>query len=84
MLYLACIDINVFFFTLSDRRRHKLWSCQNECDTLSYLLDNNYIRFVTNLCINGIPMGTNCAPLIAELIFILLRSLFLFLIIIKL
>ena len=46
-----------------------LWSCQNVCDALSYLLDNIYIRFGTKLYrqIVGIPMGTNCAPLVADL-----------------
>ena len=45
------------------------WSCQNVCDALSYLLDNIYIRFGTKLYrqIVGIPMGTNCAPLVADL-----------------
>ena len=39
------------------------------CEALIYLLDNNYIRFGTKLCrqIVGIPMGTNCAPLVADL-----------------
>ena len=38
-------------------------------DALSYLLDNIYIRFGTKLYrqIVGIPMGTNCAPLVADL-----------------
>ena len=47
----------------------KVWSCQNVCDALSYLLDNIYIRFGTKLYrqIVGIPMGTNCAPLVADL-----------------
>ena len=41
----------------------------NVCDALSYLLDNIYIRFGTKLYrqIVGIPMGTNCAPLVADL-----------------
>ena len=36
---------------------------------LSYLLDNIYIRFGTKFYrqIVGIPMGTNCAPLVADL-----------------
>ena len=35
----------------------------------SFLLDNIYIRFGTKLYrqIVGIPMGTNCAPLVADL-----------------
>ena len=45
------------------------WSCQNVCDALSYLLDNIYIRFSNKLYrqIVGFPMGTNCAPLVADL-----------------
>ena len=41
----------------------------NVCDALSYLLDNIYIRFGTKLYrqIVGIPMGTNCAALVADL-----------------
>ena len=49
--------------------RLPLLSCQNVCDALSYLLDNIYIRFGTKLYRQtvGIPMGTNCAPLEANL-----------------
>ena len=57
------------FFTSGDTKRYKLWSCQNVCEALIYLLDNIYIRFGTKLYrqIVGIPMGTNCAPLVADL-----------------
>ena len=67
-LYLACNDRKAFF-TSSDQSRYTIWSCQNVCDALSYLLDNIYIRFGTKLYrqIVGIPMGTNCAPLVANL-----------------
>ena len=67
-LYLACNDRKAFF-TSSEQSRYTLWSCQNVCDALSYLLDNIYIRFGTKLYrqIVGIPMGTNCAPLVADL-----------------
>ena len=39
------------------------------CEALIYLLDNIHIRFGTKLYrqIVGIPMGTNCAPLVADL-----------------
>ena len=39
------------------------------CEALSYFFDNIFIRFGTKLYrqIVGIPMGTNCAPLIADL-----------------
>ena len=39
------------------------------CEALKYLLDNVYIRFGTELYrqIINIPMGTNCAPFVADL-----------------
>ena len=39
------------------------------CDALHYLLDNIFIRFGSKLNrqIVGIPMGTNCAPHVADL-----------------
>ena len=67
-LCLACGGEGAFF-TSSGQGRCALWSCQNVCDALSYLLDNIYIRFGTKLYrqIVGIPMGANCAPLVADL-----------------
>ena len=64
--YIACNERQAFF-TSEDTKRYKLWSCQNVCEALIYLLDNIYIRFGTKLYrqIVGIPMGTNCAPLVA-------------------
>ena len=66
--YIACNERQAFF-TSEDTKRYKLWSCQNVCEALIYLLDNIYIRFGTKLYrqIVGIPMGTNCAPLVADL-----------------
>ena len=47
------------------------WSCQNVCDAMTFLLDNFFIRllFGTKLYrhVVRIPMGTNCAPLVADL-----------------
>ena len=39
------------------------------CDALNYLLDNIFIRFGSKIYrqIVGIQMGTNCAPLVADL-----------------
>ena len=39
------------------------------CEALTFLLDNIYIRFGIKLFrqIVGIPMGTNCTPLVADL-----------------
>ena len=61
--------IKMHFFTSEQPKRYKLWSCQKMCDTLHYLSDNIFIRFGSKLYrqIVGIPMGTNCAPLVADL-----------------
>ena len=68
-LYLTCNDKKAFFNSKDHYKGYQLWSCQNVCDALSFLLDNIYIRFGTKLYrqIVGIPMGTNCAPLVADL-----------------
>ena len=52
-----------------DRGCTHAWSFQNVCDALTFLLDNIFIRFSTKLYrqVVGIPMGTNCAPLVADL-----------------
>ena len=67
-LYLACND-QCAFFTSNVYKNDKLWSCQKVCEALVYLLDNIFIRFWTKLYrqIIGVPMGTNCAPLVADL-----------------
>ena len=59
----------MFFFTSDVHKNHNLWSCQKVCDALVYLLDNIFIRFGTKLYRQtiGIPMGTNCAPFVADL-----------------
>ena len=61
--------IKMLFFTSEQPKRYKLWSCQKMCDVLHYLLDNIFTRFGLKLYrqIEGIPMGTNCAPLVADL-----------------
>ena len=55
--------------TSEQLKRFKLWACQKVCDALHYLLDNIFIRYGSKLYrqIVGIPMGTNCAPLVADL-----------------
>ena len=67
-LYIACNDKNAFF--ISDAvRNYNLWSCQKVCEALSFVLDSIYIRCGSKLCRQtvGIPIGTSCAPLIADL-----------------
>ena len=38
------------FFTSGDTKRYKLWSCQNVCEALIYILDTICFRFGTKLC----------------------------------
>ena len=61
--------IKMPFFTSEQPKRYKLWSCQKMCDALHYLLDKIFVRFGPKLYrqIVGIPMGANCAPLVADL-----------------
>ena len=62
--YIACNDMHAF--STSDAFKYNLWSCQKVCAALTFHLDNIYIRFGSKLYrqIVGIPMGTNCAPLV--------------------
>ena len=57
----------VFYFRKP--QNYHAWSCQNVCDELTFLLNNIFIQFGTKLYrqVVGIPMGTNCAPLFADL-----------------
>ena len=70
-LYIACNDKNPFF-TSNAVRNYNLWSCQKVYEALTFPLDNIYIRFGSKLYrqIVGIPMGTNCATLVADLILV--------------
>ena len=74
-LYLACNDKKAFF-TSTGHRGYERWSCQNVCDALSYLLDNIYTRFGNKLYrqIVGIPVGTYCAPLVADLFYLAMKE----------
>ena len=68
-LYIACNDRHAFF-TSDAVRSYNLWSCQKVCEVLTFLLHKIYIRFGSKLYrqIVGIPMGTNCAPLVDDLL----------------
>ena len=67
-LYLACNEERALF-TSDVYENYKLWSCRNVCEALVYLLESIFIRFGTKVYRQtiGIPMGTNCAPLVAGL-----------------
>ena len=67
---MACNEEHAFFAS-EEHKKYDLWSCQKVTNApLIYLLDNIYIRFGSKLYRQnvGIPMGTNCAPLVADLL----------------
>ena len=51
---------------------YKCWICDELCEVVIFLMENiyAYVQFecMINQQIVGIPMGTNCAPLIADLL----------------
>ena len=59
----------MFLFTSEVHKNYTIWTCQKVCEALTFLLDNIYIRFGIKLFrhIVGIPMGTKCVPLVADL-----------------
>ena len=59
----------IHFLLQKTLKNYHAWSCQSVCDALTFLLDNIFIRFGTKLYrqVVGSPMGTNCAPLVADL-----------------
>ena len=67
-LFLACNDRRAFF-TDGQFKGYKMWTCSEVCESLNFLLDNIFVRYGKDIYrqVIGIPMGTNCAPLIADL-----------------
>ena len=67
-LFLAC-NTDRAFFTNDMVKYYTMWTCTDVCKSLSFLLDNIYVRFGSTVYrqVIGIPMGTNCAPLVADL-----------------
>ena len=48
---------------------HQCWTCAELCEAFTFLMENIYVQFegMVYQQIVGIPMGTNSAPLIADL-----------------
>lgn len=66
--YLACNKYRAFFTDIPDRN-YTVFTCDDFCKSLIFLIDNIFIRFDKTVYRQtiGIPMGTNCAPLVADL-----------------
>ena len=53
-------------FTSEKPEKFHAWSCQNVCDALTFLFDNIFNSIWLYRQVVVIPMGTNCAPLVAD------------------
>ena len=57
------------YFTKKDEAGEGKYSAKSICKMIEFLIDNIYVRFggLHFRQVIGIPMGTNCAPLLADL-----------------
>ena len=57
------------FFSNKKYDSYTCWTCTQLCEAFTFLMENIYVQFdgMVYQQIVGIPMGTNCAPLIADL-----------------
>ena len=64
-----CTSAKAGFFSNKKYDSYKCWSCAELCEAFTFLMENIYVQFdgMVYQQIVGIPMGTNCAPLIADL-----------------
>ena len=64
-----CTSAKTGFFSNKKYDSYKCWSCAELCEAFTFLMENIYVQFdgMVYQQIVGIPMGTNCAPLIADL-----------------
>ena len=71
-----CTSVKAGFFSNKKYDSYKCWSCSELCEAFTFLMENIYVQFddMVYQQIVGIPIGTNCAPLIPDLFFILLRE----------
>ena len=71
VLYLACNEERAFFAS-EEHKNYNLWTCQKVTDTLIYLC----ITFCSKLHRQnvGIPMGTNCVPLLLICFYFAMRG----------
>ena len=66
--YICCNSFKSFFSN-DTYKNYTNFTCLECINALEFLLDNIFVRFGNTIYrqIIGIPMGTNCAPLIADL-----------------
>ena len=64
----SVLQIRQVFFSNKKYDSYKCWSCAELYEAFTFLMENIYVQFddMVYQQIVGIPMGTNCAPLIAD------------------
>ena len=64
-----CTSDKAGFFSNKTCDSYKCWTCTELSEAFTFLMENIYVQFGGTVYqqIDGIPMGTNCAPLIADL-----------------
>ena len=65
----SVLQIRQGFISNKKYDSYKCWSCAELCEAFTFLMENIYVQFdgMVYQQIVGIPMGTNCAPLITDL-----------------
>ena len=64
-----CTSAKAGFFSNKKYDSYACWTCTELCEAFTFLMENIYVQFdgMVYQQIVGIPMGTNCAPFIADL-----------------
>ena len=64
-----CTSDKAGFFSDETYASYKCWTCTEFSEAFTFLMENIYVQFDDMIYqqIVGIPMGTNCAPLLADL-----------------
>ena len=64
-----CTSAKAGFFSNKKYDSYACWTCTELCEAFTFLMENIYVQFdgMVYQQIVGIPVGTNCAPLIADL-----------------
>ena len=71
-----CTSFKTGFFSNKKYDSYRCWSCAELCEAFTFLMENIYVQFdgMVYQQIVGIPVGTNCAPLIADVFYIVMRG----------
>ena len=69
--FIATNNFRTFWTNDRTATRYTYFSCRELCLAIEFLIDNIYVRFGSSVFrqVIGIPMGTNSAPLLADLFF---------------